>query len=459
MTVTLTETSLLLLSTLVVLASITGCAPASEDPAGEPAIADAPSARPADFGKRWVRSHPYTLMGLCINREPHNVEDYVAAGFNHMLAWRPWRPGVMEPTAAAGLTWFGHLEWVGQSKGVRPGLKHEYRKTAAMLTEKYPGNVGWILNDEPHGDEMELTGRAVEWVRRKYPDKLVLSNNFGRRARHVRNYLKRIKPDVMMFDRYPFSPKHEGWENPDGWFRCINAARQEALRANIPYWVFVQSFDGSGRKYFSESDLRVQLFVHLTYGFTGQAYFIYDYWKDQKAPCLVDADQKPTYIHRHTARANPEVLNVGKAIRFLTSTRVFAVPVGERIEPLVRRRILPVWTPKALAEDPIRSIRIVEPGRGRHGLIGYFKDDAGQRYFMLTNLWRRHGQRKGSAENTRLAFRVVLDPGIQSIYRLSRTSGEVEQLRIESPEDGLTLTLPGGTGDLFKIADGEFPGL
>jgi len=178
----------------------------------------------------------------------------------------------MAPPAAPGLTWFGHLEWVGRTKRARPGLKREYKATAAMLTEKHPGEVGGPVNDEPHRDEMRPTGQAVEWVRRKYAEKLVFSNNFARRAGHVRNYLKRMKPDVMMFDRYPFSPKHEGGGIPTGGSSASRrpAGRPSALGAGIPYWAFVQSFDRSGKRHFSESDLRVQIFLDLTCGFTGQ---------------------------------------------------------------------------------------------------------------------------------------------------------------------------------------------
>ena len=419
-------------------------------------------ARPADFGRQWVRSHPYTLMGLCLNNEEHDVEQYMAAGFTHMLAWKGWRPGILTPTAACGLTWFGNIPWIDHDE-TRAPLMRDYKTLTDGLIAKYPGNVGWLVNDEPTDEEMQGTGVAVDWIRTKYPDKLVFSNLGGGEhyAEHARRYLDLVKPDVMMYDCYPYNSIHQTWnrQERDTWFDRASTVRREALRAGLPYWACVQSIDRSGdKRLLSESNLRMQLFALLTYGYTGQTYFIYDFGF-KGAPALMNAEGKPSHVYRYAADANPEVLRVGKAIRYLTSTRVCAVPAGEGLAPFVDPEILPAWAPSTLDDDPLRSVRILEPGPQRHGLIGTFRDDDGGRYFMLTNLWRRPGGKEGSAANTRLSFRVVLDPTITSIQRLDRVTGRAERVPIEHPAQGLILTLPGGTGDLFKVDGGAFAGL
>ena len=417
--------------------------------------------RPADFGTQWVRSHPYTLMGFCFHGERHDVEQYMAAGFTHMLAWKPWRPGIMEPTVACKLTWFGNIPWVDQNK-TRTSLKRDYKTLAEGLTAKYPGNVGWLVNDEPTPKEMEATGVAIEWLRQKYPDKLIFSNLGGGEnyAEHARHFLRVVKPDVMMYDCYPYNSILQTWGRKDRskWFHRAATIRQEALAAGVPYWAFLHSIDRSGdKRLLSESNLRMQLFVYLTYGYTGQAYFIYNFGF-KNAPALMNAKRKPSHVYRYAARANPEVLNIGTAIRFLTSTHVFAVPT-DNAASFVDPKILPVWAPWTVENDPLRSVQILEPGPERQGLIGYFRDDHGARYFMLTNLWRKPGEKAGSADNTRLTFRVVLDPTIKSIQRLNRVTGKAERLHIKYPAEGLILSLPGGTGDLFKVDEGEFPGV
>jgi len=129
------------------------------------------------------------------------------------------------------------------------------------------------------------------------------------------------------------------------------------------------------------------------------------------------------------------------------------------VKPVVQPKALSIWKRGDVASDPLRSIRILNPGPERQGLIGYFRDDAGGTYIMLTNLWRVSDRQKGLAANTRLTFRLVFDPAVRSILRLDRETGKTQRLTISNPAEGLTVTLPGGTGDLFKIGEGTFPGL
>ena len=73
---------------------------------------------------------------------------------------------------------------------------------------------------------------------------------------------------------------------------------------------------------------------------------------------------------------------------------------------------------------------------------------------MVTNLWHDKGLSAAAANGT---VQLMLDPSILSVARLSRETGSVEQLVVTNGT--LTITLPGGTGDLLKIKDGRFSGL
>ncbi|MAE64759.1 MAG: hypothetical protein CMJ18_10875 [Phycisphaeraceae bacterium] len=418
--------------------------------------------RPEDFGRRWVRSHPYTLMGLCLNDETHDFLLYKAAGFNHVLAWKPWREALMEPMAGHNLTWFGNIPWITPDDE-RTGIKRDHTTLVPALTRKYSGNVGWLVNDEPTRDELNATAEVMEWIRGQYPDALIFSNLGADLdySAHAQRFLQTLEPDVMMYDSYPFNSIKATWDQPDRdkWFARAGMVRKAAMSAGVPYWAFAQSIDRSGEKRLSsESNLRMQLFVYLTYGYTGQAYFIYDYGF-KNAPGLLDEKRRPSHIYNHAAIANPEVANLGRAIRFLTSTGVFAAPTAKGVDPFVDPEILATWKPHGVANDPLRSVRILDAGPDRHGLIGYFVDDRGQTYFMLTNLWRKPGQIEGSGKNTTLSFRLVFDRSVRSIWRLDRRTGRPKELNIADPAKGLDISLPGGTGDLFKIGNGKFAGV
>ena len=64
--------------------------------------------RPADFGKRWVRSHPFTITAL--TQRPQAVQDdrYVEVGCNAMLAWKRWE-GLAPAAQRMGIPYHCHL--------------------------------------------------------------------------------------------------------------------------------------------------------------------------------------------------------------------------------------------------------------------------------------------------------------------------------------------------------------
>ena len=200
----------------------------------------------------------------------------------------------------------------------------------------------------------------------------------------------------------------------------------------------------------SESDYRMNVFSVLTYGFKGIADFLY--CGAHKRDILMP-DGMPSPLYAPAAKVHAEVRRIGRSLRFLTSTHIAFLP-GSKESACAA--FLKNWAPGAGGDGKIRSLRVVNGSKHRTGLIGYFKDDAGQRYFMLTNLYQ-HAHR--SADETAVTFRITFDPKVRALLRLSRETGKVERLKIDNAADGLTLTLPGGTGDLFKYDTGPFAGL
>ena len=202
----------------------------------------------------------------------------------------------------------------------------------------------------------------------------------------------------------------------------------------------------------SESDIRMQVFAHLTSGFTGIAYFTYE---DQQGPAMIsNATRQRRPIYYHVARLNQEVLNVGQALRFLKSVDVrYVAGPGNKVPAAATP-----WQPGAGGDKLIRSIVIEgtssKPIEWRDILIGFFKDDKGSDYVMLTNLW--HDERVSSAERS-VTVTLKLQPGVTTIGRLSRETGKPEVLAVNGDE--FRVTLPGGTGDLLRFGSAKFPGL
>jgi len=91
------------------------------------------------------------------------------------------------------------------------------------------------------------------------------------------------------------------------------------------------------------------------------------------------------------------------------------------------------------------------PG-GKNASLGFFKDDRGADYLLVTNLWHDRGMSETQCSQTvTLIFASVL----KWLTRLSRKTGLPERLVV--CDSRLKLRLPSGPGDLFKLNNGEWP--
>jgi hypothetical protein len=419
-------------------------------------------------GKRWVRSHPFWLSGLTQNPSLYEVEGYRGAGLNTLLAWDP-KPLLFEKSAAGDLPIHYHMH---QNAGT---TTQDYINHVRGLTDKHPGMTGVLFYDEPRVPAMKQAGEVCDALRKAFPDLLIYSNampkgavrpakyGFGDDApedfyaAYLEHFAKVVRGDVVMIDIYPLG-KDGGHSRL--YFETITLVRQWGLKHGVPYWLFIAASDNGGRhRRPSESDLRFQLFAPLTYGFTGIAYFSYD---PALNAGLIDANKNRTPLYYHAGRANMEVANVGRALRFLDSTGIAFVLGKHEEEGKLAENAMPpmpppgtwIWRDVKLRPKQLRDVEVEGGGLGRDALIGFFKDDRGDDYFMVTNLWHEKATSAAACSQT---ITLKFTPDVKAVTRLSRETGAPEELVVR---DGtLQLRLPGGTGDLFKIRDGQFPGL
>ncbi len=403
--------------------------------------------------------------------KPFDVAQYRQAGFSALLAWEPGTYDDLLPTVAKErMPFIVHLEHWGGEETNRKGTTEESLRKAIRGIDSpenrdylrkvtsNPGCIGFLANDEAvQPSYLRYTRQLLKWLRRQHPDKLAFGNAHpdpweGDYDRYIDEFAAIVEPDVLVTDVYPMG-------DPDGlaanYFGIMSDIRKTGLEHGMPYWMFIQSFESTGnfdRRLPSESDLRLQMFVPLTYGYTGIIYFTYDVAFERG---LIDKTGKPNRLYHDAAKADREVANLGRAMRFLTSTHIGCVPgrhdEGGKTVPNELRRSTRALD---LAQQPVREIVIESPGERKDAMLGFFRDDRGGRYFMVTNLW--HNAR-ASASDRALPVVIRLAPEVKDLYRLNRLTGKVERLTISNAT--VRIKLPGGTGDLFKLNDGEFPGL
>jgi len=422
------------------------------------------------FGKEWVRQHPFSIQANSIYPATWNFAEYFGAGmtllnkdvgYDHTInpiarppqyANAPWQAILPVPVndAQAGIIEFNELRYT-------------------------PNNVGWIVGDEPTRLRMPEHGAVAAYIRQEDPSQLVFStitNNNGSDgiwygdgshpnytySDYADDFLSIIQPDIFLYDYYPF--RSNGTTDAK-YLENLMIIRAKAQAKGIPYWAWIQSFGLSTSRRPSESDDRYNVYTHLTAGYTGLFYYTYDYYANS-GDGLIDINGNPTPLYYNAAQVNAEAFRLGKSLRFLESTDVRFVP-GRHVVfgSITTQNTTPAgltnWSSGAGGDPHITSANVNWSQAGgigleKNGLLGLFVDDDGEHYFMLANL--NHGQNL-SAASTSLGFNITFTNDVNYIYRLNRTTGAPERISLNNHV--LSLTLTGGSGDLFKYDNGFFP--
>ncbi|MHB9071534.1 MAG: hypothetical protein ACYC54_14345 [Sedimentisphaerales bacterium] len=438
--------------------------------------------RPADFGMQWVKSHPYTVSAVVLLDTSLNMSTYSGAGMNKVLGWEN-REYIYRKASIAGVPW--HIYGESERDPCDP-LFIPNRQTQRDLTAYYINRYNWeeaiVVWDEAKHIMHPYVTEAVTWAKTTFPTLLVYTNvNAGGNSGgaywgmpyneaigdfeeppvpyNYELFLEDVVEtgiDVLCVDAYPYIA-YDSVENyiNNRYFYSLEKIRQRGLLSNIPYWAFIQTFSMPDTYYLpSESDLRMQIFTSLAYGFTGLHYFVYHH-PDWTA--ILNGSGTTGTLYPLVADVSAEILNIGEVTKLLTSTDVRYIPGKHLVGSVPVDNTLPVGTAAfdSAAGVPYKiiDIQVDQTGTYKNGMIGFFRDWEGKGYFMLVNVNRA---KNTSSAATALSFTLNFDSSIQQIYRLNRDTGIVETVPVANGV--LQLTLPGGTGDLFKVADPYFAG-
>lgn len=434
-----------------------GLAPGVDSARGQPA--------PLGFGEQWVRQHPFMLTALQRTVNPAMIK-YRSANLNTMLAWQDGGFGKDIATSSKndGLPWQALILDSSNSR---------YTNFASIT-----GSTGWIFGDELSRQTIVSSfgpggfyANQKNAIRAARPNDLIYTQIFptyaspGDRyggtppgggytyAQFLDDVVKYAQPDVLMYDHYPFPSN--GTTTTADFFDNLMQVRSKALASNLPYWGFAQSFQSNaiGYREPSSSDVRMQAFALSTAGYTGIAYFTFDAFGDKS---MLDAGGNQTTIYAKVQSLNAEIKNIGSALRFMTSDDVKWVQgvqlSGGNIVPNPVPAGVAAWTAANDSDDHILSITQSNRGVERNGLLGCFTDDNGDAAFMITNLL--HGSTVDyQAFST--TFTLQLDSTVTELLRLDRLTGQQVLVPLTADHQ-LIVSLPAGTGELYKYNEGAF---
>jgi hypothetical protein len=409
------------------------------------------AARPADFGQQWVRSHPFTLMGLQQSHLTLDINEHRGANMSSLLVW--WNDGNGKPIAQIASN--GNMPWHALIVDGEGDERDRITNYASV------GNsVGWMMGDEVDGSMMPFFNELGNWVKDNRPNDLVYTNalptyaGFPDYSAYLEQIVDTMHPDVLMYDHYPFVEnlmRHDYFQN-------MMLVRNKALEHNLPYWAFMQSSALAAYRLPSRSDARMQVFTHLAAGYTGIAYFTFDNEPIYQYAAILDTAGNPTSLYPIVADLNKEAANLGKALRFMRSDDVKYIP-GRHTEgsSIVKNEVafgMQEWSAATDSDDHIigMAINSVSVGSDRFdGLIGFFTDDLGRDAFMVTNVY--HGP--SVPANSQFSITILFDSSVTSLLRIDRLTGQQVVVPLDAAHR-LVLTLPAGTGELFKYNDGDF---
>lgn len=335
----------------------------------------------------------------------------------------------------------------------------EVHYQAQGLRHKISGNSGCECGDENDLKEYPAIAKRIAQVKELIPDAIVYHASLGLALKVYhddhqlyRDYLdqaiKVLKVDVLMYNLYPFN--HNSTD--EDFYINATIVREKALEAGIPYWTWLQGFgwlnQGSLAQEPSESELRLQAFVSLAYGYSGFAYWTYAGTYKPYTNAILNADGKLSPIGIALKGAIKEIKNVGEVTKNLTSTGIFFCPShtyhNEKwISHLPSGTI--EWKPQK--GYPIGQIKVTDGQKGF--VIGLFCDDESRKYFMIVNA--NHGAGKNAAQ-TAGAVTVKFDDSVKRIEVLNRQSGQFEIIYLKRNVLN-QYVLPGGTGDLFRFVE------
>jgi len=402
----------------------------------------APPPRPANFGKQWVRNHDFTISAWAYTDYPNLYTD---AHFNAALTngYQAANNGGVMPMYL----------------GVLTELNDQTRTLIHIALNS--GVKAFLLRDELPFDEIAGFREVADYIRSIDSEALIIAGLSGSNHPYGNNVMTNAKPDAVIHGYYPF---HGPTGADDDWYwgglTDVAYVRHTALLYDVPYFAYVQSFEDlldrpnhnpleQRRRLPNESELRAELFSKLSAGIQGFAYFKFQKGINEDM-AIVDPFGVTSSLYEPAKKANAEVLNLGQSLRFLTSTDWRFKSGGVAATP----QMMTAWNAGA-GNGLIVDITIHgTPQDRRDALVGYFTDDDGGEYFMFVNTF--HGDNLDALDAT-VDFTLLFDSSIDTIWRLNRLTGAVEQIDLVG--NSLSLTLPGGTGDLFKFYDGNFAGV
>ncbi len=413
---------------------------------------------PDGLSRGWVyvRTHAPFVTGLTVSTAPTGAaavlryfDDFNASAVH---LWATGAPNEVASWQVAGTRdW---VSWVDED-----GKSAANGQILGGLPPDSPGRIGFQVGDEPRDmATLDRMGAGIAAVRQADPGALAWMNFCCETEIDVEAFTDRAVAtygaDLISYDRY---------DRKEGGYVALERWRDAAIKNGVPYWRYMKGYLEKNEVLddIHPSDLRWDAFSGALYGYTGHTWFIYQITPvPDMAPAFhttFDLMSAPTTLFAPAADINRRLVNVGESLSQLTSVDVRYVASLAFLQPDETE----TWEHGA-GGDPF--ITAVKPADGQGFLdigIGFFVDDAGERYFAIQNPRHTHGAFP-NASDTAGVITVAFDFSGSDVNRerllsVDDSNGDLVEVPLETSGANkalLEVTLEAGELRLYKYDTG-----
>ena len=224
------------------------------------------------------------------------------SGVNFMITLEEWSSGSWPLESLSSAKKAGLTLWYNCA-----GMSADYNaeKLAALLASPDADALRAVyVKDEPSFDGIGETASLITAARESLGEISipVLGNLLptyapsdwvgGDYRTYVRTYLETAKPDILMFDFYPYQ---KGGDNIPNMVVNNAIAKEEADRAGVPLYTYVQTSADSSYREPTVEELQMNVHLDLAMGAKGIAYFLLcEHYAGWEYSSMIDAEGNKT---------------------------------------------------------------------------------------------------------------------------------------------------------------------
>lgn len=237
-------------------------------------------------------------------------------------------------------------------------LDEELIRQLAKDYRDHPALGGYLVKDEPEASQFPILRAISDLLRDEDPAHEPLINlfpNYGTihqfgvsdYSTYIRDYLKTVKPGLLAYDSYPL--RLEGKTIYDDWYSNLGIVRKEALKAGIPFLVFMQSEGIKERlRVPNRAGILWQANTALAYGAQGVGWFCYwtpestmgfSHVEGTKAPVaeshhnsMLHRDGTRSKVYSHVREANLYLKKAGNGLLGWKSVGIARFKAGKMLK-------------------------------------------------------------------------------------------------------------------------------